>query len=120
MNKEMIKLALVGLAAGFCLSAQEVSFDGKEIAMSKCSKDDGSMPAKKSSCNGKSGCNGPNGCNGGNSKGGCNGGKGGCNGPNGCSGSCSSTSQNASEDQSDAKTLEAKRKEAAQKVVQGE
>ncbi len=35
MQKDLLKLALTGLAAGICLSAQE---GAKEIAMSKCSR----------------------------------------------------------------------------------
>jgi hypothetical protein len=50
MKKDLIKFALVGLVAGFCLSAAAApsNKDSKEIAMTKCTKDE----SKKKNGNG--------------------------------------------------------------------
>jgi hypothetical protein len=76
MKKDLTKLAMLGLLAGACVSAYQ-PMSGKEIAMSKCSRDptaptsDGtkSDPNKSndpidddSSCNSQSGCDGNTGC----------------------------------------------------------
>lgn len=37
MNKDLVKAALIGLAAGVCLSAQMVP-SSKEVAMGRCTK----------------------------------------------------------------------------------
>ena len=90
MKKDLIKLAMVGLLAGLCLSAQQA--DAKnEVAMTKCSKEKSpeTQPAKK--CNEKSDCNS-------------------CNSSNGCNG-------NEESDATDA--VQSKRKSAARKVVEG-
>ena len=53
MRKDLVKLAIAGLTAGLCISAQ--SEMGREIAMTKCSK----SPAQnqgQSSCSGAQGC----------------------------------------------------------------
>ncbi|HSX27013.1 MAG TPA: hypothetical protein VLE89_08425 [Chlamydiales bacterium] len=66
MNKDLVKLAAIGLAAGLCFSGSSASTERGEIAMS-CSKSKSEMPAMdqedsykgngdKSSCSGKSGC----------------------------------------------------------------
>lgn len=48
MNKKFLKLALIGLAAGFCLSAQASPAGQDEVAMAKCSKDsDGKMQRQR-------------------------------------------------------------------------
>ncbi|MES2274109.1 MAG: hypothetical protein V4487_07945 [Chlamydiota bacterium] len=90
MSKDLIKLAMIGLTAGLCVSATTSIPDGNgQVAMSKCSKD--TLPPEADKDNG-SGCSGSEGC-----------------------GSQSSSN----EDQSDASMMPAKRKSAAQKVVQG-
>lgn len=54
MSKDLLKIALIGLTAGVCLSAQELSAKSTNIlAMSKCSKS-----GDKASCTGKSSCDG--------------------------------------------------------------
>lgn len=94
---------MVGLLAGVCLSANAPT-EGKEIAMSKCSKD-----TSNSSCNGKSDCNSPK------DK------KSSCNGKSGCDGSTSSSDCGSSSDQAEVESaMKAKRKAAAQKIVQAE
>lgn len=61
MNKDLVKLAAIGLAAGLCFSASSTSTDRSEIAMS-CSKTKSEMApmdqenGDKSSCSGKNGC----------------------------------------------------------------
>jgi hypothetical protein len=45
MNKNLLKIVMVGVIAGFCISAKET----QEIAMSRCSKDNG----KKNECSSK-------------------------------------------------------------------
>ncbi len=62
MQKDLIKLALAGLAAGLCISAQ--SGMGREIAMTKCSKSP-TQNQGQSSCSGQqdqSSCSGSQGC----------------------------------------------------------
>src|SRR5260370_22921551 len=43
MNKKYLKVALIGLAAGFCLSGQAApsKSQSEEVAMARCSKDNG-------------------------------------------------------------------------------
>jgi hypothetical protein len=97
MNKDLIKLALIGVAAGFCLSAKEApsTKNNKEIAMSKCTKDNG----QKKNGHGNGSCSS-------------------CGSDEGDS-SCSSNCSNQG-DQSDASTqMKGKRRSAAQKVLQG-
>lgn len=65
MNQDLYKLALIGLSAGFCLSAQAAPSNkssGKEIAMAKCSKDSGGQKKSNNSCSGSSSCNGQSSC----------------------------------------------------------
>jgi hypothetical protein len=90
MTKNLIKLAMLGLMAGFCLSAAAApKEENKEMAMSKCSKETAPDADKD--------------------------GGGGCSGPKGC-GSMSGSK----EDQSDAQSnMSNKRKSAAHKVVYG-
>ena len=61
MNKDLVRLAMIGLAAGFCLSAQaSPTKDKRELAMAKCTKDNsknGDSCDDSSSCGGKSNCN---------------------------------------------------------------
>ena len=120
MNKDLIKLALIGMTAGFCLSAKEApsSSADKEIAMTKCSKE-------KPQTNGGSGssCSGSKGSS-------CSGSKGSsCSGSSGssCSGSDDEENDGSScncgpsqGDQSSSSQMKNKRKSAAQKVVQGQ
>ena len=107
MNKDFVKFALIGLTAGFCLSAQAApQKNDKEIAMSKCSKDNSQQ---KNGGNGS--CNGS--CSNGNGNSSCS--SNGKSKNSSCSSSC-----NSSDDQSDAAPqMKGKRKSAAQKVVQG-
>jgi hypothetical protein len=58
MKKDLTKLAMLGLLAGSCISATDMS-GGSEIAMSKCTREsDTSGKSSCSSCDGKSGCPG--------------------------------------------------------------
>ncbi len=54
--KNILKIALIGLVAGFCISAKDVSYNkNKETAMSRCSKNTSKgKKCKKSCCDGKS------------------------------------------------------------------
>lgn len=106
MKKDLLKLTLIGVTAGFCLSAKEApaSTSGKEIAMVKCSKDSGQM-RNNGNGNGNGGSCGS-----------------GCSSPveeepedNSCKSGCKDQG-----DQSDASSaMKNKRRSAAQKVVQG-
>ena len=111
MKKDLIKLAIVGLTAGLCLSAKEAptskkeepssSKNDKELAMSKCSKDK-SQQKKNPDGSCSSTCSG------------------GCSGTGDDSGSGSPTGTGGTQgDQSKANKINGKRKSAAQKVVQG-
>lgn len=100
MKKDLVRLAMIGLAAGFCMSAEAAPTIRSNIAMSKCSKDTsdkGNNSDDQSSCSGKSGC-----------------------------GSCSSSSLYTPSNQSKADESTAKsevksgRKSAAQKVLEGQ
>ena len=96
MNKDLIKLALIGMTAGFCLSAKEApsSSADKEIAMTKCSKE-------KPQTNGGSGSS--------------------CSGSDDEENDGSSCNCGPSQgDQSSSSQMKNKRKSAAQKVVQGQ
>lgn len=51
MNKNILKIALIGLVAGFCISAKDVSANrSKETAMSRCSKSNGNGNGKGKKC----------------------------------------------------------------------
>lgn len=50
MNKKYLKLALIGLAAGFCLSAQTAPANQDEVAMAKCSKDSSGNMQRQRGC----------------------------------------------------------------------
>lgn len=106
IKTDYVKLAVVGLVAVFCLSAQ-TSPSKDEVAMSKCSKEPSEQSQKR--CNGKSDC-----------------GKSDC-GKSDCSkskeeSSCSSSSGCKSQDQQSDATpcMKSHRKGAAQKAVEGE
>lgn len=61
MKKNLIKIALIGIAAGICLSAKAApAKKSQEIAMAKCTKENGKKKCESScSCkNGDAGCNG--------------------------------------------------------------
>lgn len=61
MKKNLIKIALIGIAAGFCLSAKAApAKKNQEVAMTKCSKENGKKKCDSScaSKNGDAGCNG--------------------------------------------------------------
>ena len=111
MNKDLIKLALIGMTAGFCLSAKEApsSSADKEIAMTKCSKEKPQTNGGGSSCSGSKGssCSGSSGSS--------------CSGSDDEENDGSSCNCGPSQgDQSSSSQMKNKRKSAAQKVVQGQ
>ena len=58
MKKDLVKLAVMGLTAGLCVSGQSPHQQNQEIAMTKCTKDTGDMTDTNSdqgSCNAKQG-----------------------------------------------------------------
>lgn len=58
MKKNLIAIALIGIAAGLCLSAKTYpAKKNSEIAMTKCSKDNGKKKCG-SSCDNESECSG--------------------------------------------------------------
>ena len=100
MNKDLVRLAMIGLAAGFCCSADaSPSKNNREIAMTKCTKD---TSRQDGSCGGDSSCSSKSNCN---------------------SNSSSTYNPNSGlqSDESTATTeVKHKRKSAAQKVIEGE
>ena len=101
MKKDLVKLAIVGLLAGFCLSAQGAPSDSNEIAMSKCSKDNTQKSQNRNNDQDNDGSDAN-----------------GCGGPNGCG---DSPEQDTGDQQSDkVQMMQSKRKSAAQKTVEGE
>jgi|GEM_PF-1869166 hypothetical protein len=106
MKKDLVKLAIVGLLAGFCLSAQGAPSDAGEIAMSKCTKDD--MKKSQNRNNGMLD----------DDEEGDNSDVNGCNGPSGCGDN--SGQNNGDQQSSKVQMMQSKRKSAAQKVVEGE
>jgi hypothetical protein len=99
MNKDLLKIALIGLAAGFCISAKAVpAKKNQEVAMSKCTKENG----KKNKCKGS--CNDDNGYN---DKG------------TGCNTSSKCNNYKTEEFKPNPRDIAAKRKSAAQKVMEG-
>jgi hypothetical protein len=50
MNKKFLKLALIGLAASFCLSAQASPAGQDEVGMAKCSKDSSGTMQRQKGC----------------------------------------------------------------------
>lgn len=57
MNKDLLKIALIGLVAGFCISAKEVpAKKSQETAMSKCTKENGKKKKCRGSCSDDKGC----------------------------------------------------------------
>jgi len=50
MNKKFLKLAFIGLAASFCLSAQASPGGQEEVAMAKCSKDTNGSVQRQRGC----------------------------------------------------------------------
>lgn len=61
MKKDLIKVALIGLAAGFCVSAKAApAKKSQEVAMVKCTKENGKKKCDSSCGNkdGDCGCNG--------------------------------------------------------------
>ena len=105
MKKDLVRLATVGLLAGFCLSAQGAPSEKQEVAMSKCSKDN-----TQKSQNENDGMSDDNHCSG-------NGDDNHCSGNSGCNNSegDSDSNQQAGKMQ----TMQSKRKSAAQKAVEG-
>jgi hypothetical protein len=105
MNKDLLKIALIGLAAGFCISAKDVPAKrNQEVAMSKCTKENGSKEkCKKKKC-GSSCSNENNGCN---ARG------------TGCNTSARCNNYSTEDFQPNPKEIAAKRKSAAQKVMEG-
>lgn len=100
MNKDLLKIALIGLAAGFCISAKAVpAKKNQEVAMSKCTKENGKKKKCGSSCSeDNSGCN---------AKG------------TGCNTSSRCNNYKTEEFKPNPREIAAKRKSAAQKVMEG-
>lgn len=100
MKKDLVRLAMIGLVAGFCMSIEAAPTISREIAMSKCTKDTsdkGKNSDDQSSCSSKSGCNS-------------------CN----SSSSYNPGSQSKSDESTAKAEVKSRRKSAAQKVLEGQ
>ena len=103
MNKDLLKMALIGVSAGFCLSAQTPEFlEGKEIAMTKCTRD-ADANVQKAPSNGTNNMTPQDSNSDDNDSAGSNG-----------------SEQGDNQSQSSSSGMKAKRKSAAQKVVQSD